>query len=73
VTADAAAALIGTSPTILALWEKRFGYPVPERTDDGQRLYADDAMIALRDALNCQLSIPAAISRARGIPMRSTP
>jgi hypothetical protein len=65
VTADAAATLLGTSPTILALWEKRFGYPVPERSDDGQPLYPDDAMIALRDALNCQLSIAAAISQAR--------
>jgi DNA-binding transcriptional MerR regulator len=73
VTAEAAAALIGTSPTILALWEQRFGYPVPEHTDDGRRLYADEAMIALRDALSCQLSIPAAIGHARGIPRRSTP
>jgi DNA-binding transcriptional MerR regulator len=71
VTAEAAAALLGTSPTILALWEKRFGYPVPERTDDGERLYADEAMVALRDALNCQLSIAAAISHARRIPDRS--
>jgi DNA-binding transcriptional MerR regulator len=67
VTAEAAAALLGTSPTILALWEKRFGYPVPERTRDGERLYTDEAMIALRDALNCQLSIPAAIIHARRI------
>ncbi|HTU85329.1 MAG TPA: MerR family transcriptional regulator [Solirubrobacteraceae bacterium] len=65
MTAEAAAALLGTSPTILALWERRFGYPVPEHTDDGQRLYAEDAMIALRDALNCQLSISAAIIHAR--------
>jgi len=71
VTAETAAALLGTSPTILALWEKRFGYPVPEPNDDGERLYADEAMIALRDALNCQLSISAAISHARRIPQRS--
>jgi DNA-binding transcriptional MerR regulator len=69
VTAETAAALLGTSTTILALWEKRFGYPVPEQNDDGERLYADDAMIALRDALNCQLSIAAAISHAR-LPRR---
>ena len=71
MTAEAAAALLGTSPTILALWEKRFGYPIPEPNDHGEQLYADEAMIALRDALNCQLSIPAAISQARRIPRRS--
>jgi hypothetical protein len=65
VTAEAAAALLGTSPTILALWEKRFGYPVPESTNDGQPLYADEAMMALRDALGRELSVAAAISRAQ--------
>jgi hypothetical protein len=64
VTGEAAAALLGISPTILMLWEKRFGYPVPERADDGQWLYRDDAMMALRDALGRELSIAAAISSA---------
>ena len=73
MTAEAAAALLGTSPTILALWEKRFGYPVPEATDDGERLYAEDTMVALREALNCQLSIAAAISHARKLATRSMP
>jgi DNA-binding transcriptional MerR regulator len=72
VTAEAAAALLGTSPTILALWEKRFGYPVPERTNDGQRLYADEAMMALRDALGHELSIAAAISHARRSPLTAS-
>ena len=67
MTAESAAALLGTSPAILTLWEKRFGYPVPEHTNDGQRLYADDAMMALRDELSRELSISAAISRARTI------
>ena len=65
MTADAAAALLGTSPFTLNMWEERFGFPVPERSADGQRLYADDAMLALRDALSCELSIAAAIGRAR--------
>jgi DNA-binding transcriptional MerR regulator len=65
VTAESAAALLGTSPLILSLWEERFGYPVPERGTDGQRLYADEAMLALRDALSHELSIAAAIRRAR--------
>ncbi len=65
MTPEAAAALLGTSPTILTLWEERFGYPVPYRSPDGRRLYADEAMLALRDALSREWSIPAAISRAR--------
>jgi len=67
MTAESAAALLGTSPAIPALWEKRLGYPIPEHTDDGQQLYADDVMMALRDALSRELSISAAISRARRI------
>lgn len=73
MTAEAAAALLGTSPAILALWEKRFGYPVPELLDDGEPLYAEDAMVALREALHCQLSIAAAIRHARRIAGRVTP
>jgi DNA-binding transcriptional MerR regulator len=65
MTADAAAALLGTSPTILDLWEERFGYPVPMDSGDGQRLYPDEMMIALRDALGRELSISSAITEAR--------
>jgi hypothetical protein len=65
MTAQAAAELLGTSPTVLSLWQRRFGYPVPVRSDDGEWLYPDDAMIALRDALGRELSIPSAITKAR--------
>ena len=61
MTADAAAALLGTSPTILSQWEERFGYPVPDRSTDGQQLYPDDMMIAL----GRELSIASAITRAQ--------
>jgi len=67
MTADAAAAMLGTSPTILGLWEERFGYPVPVRSGDGQRLYPDEMMIALRDALDSELSIASAITQARRV------
>jgi hypothetical protein len=67
VTAEAAAALLGTSPTILSLWEERFGYPVSERSSNGQPLYPDEAMIALRDALTRELSIASAITRAQRV------
>ena len=65
MTADAAAALLGTSTAILAQWEERFGYPVPMRSGDGQRLYPEEMVIALRDALSRELSIAAAITQAR--------
>lgn len=67
MTAETAAALLGTSTAILKLWEKRFGYPVPERSCDGQRLYPDEMMIALRDALHQELSIASAVSKARRV------
>jgi DNA-binding transcriptional MerR regulator len=65
VTAEAAAALLGTSTTILGVWEERFGFPVPVRSGDGQRVYPDEVMIALRIALGRQLSVASAISEAR--------
>jgi DNA-binding transcriptional MerR regulator len=65
VTAEAAAALLGTSTTILGVWEERFGFPVPVRSDDGQRLYPDEMMIALCVALGRTLSVASAITEAR--------
>lgn len=65
MTAEAAAALLGTSTTNLKVWEERFGYPVLESSADGQRLYPDEVMIALRDALSEKLSIASAITEAR--------
>lgn len=65
VTADAAAALLGTSPSTLSLWETRFGYPVALCSIDGEALYAEDTMVALRDALGSELSISSAITAAR--------
>lgn len=83
MTAEAAAALLGTSPTILSLWERRFGYPVSMRSTDGQTQYPDEVMLALHDALSRELSITSAISRARrrqsraevprGLDARTTP
>ena len=72
MTAEAAAALLGTSTRILGVWEERFGFPVPVRSDDGQRLYPDEMMIALRNALGRKFSVASAISEARqmqpGVP-----
>jgi len=65
VTAETAAALLGTSTTTLGVWEERFGFPVPVRCSDGQRVYPDESMIALRIALGRTLSVASAITEAR--------
>ena len=72
MTAQAAAQLLGTNPMTLSLWQERFGYPVAVRSADGQWLYHDEAMIALRDALSRELSIASAITKARRVQLRPT-
>jgi DNA-binding transcriptional MerR regulator len=65
VTAETAAALLGTSTAMLGVWEERFGFPVTVRSEDGQRLYPDEMMIALRIALGRTLSVASAITEVR--------
>ncbi len=60
-----AAALLNVSANTLRTWERRFGYPKPERTIGRHRLYTQGEVAALRDALQEGLSISSAISRAR--------
>lgn len=60
-----AAAVLNVSPNTLRTWERRFGYPKPERTTGRHRLYTHGEVAALRDALQQGLSISSAISRAR--------
>jgi DNA-binding transcriptional MerR regulator len=60
-----AASLLNVSPNTLRAWERRFGYPQPQRTQGKHRLYTHGEVAALRDALQEGLSISSAISRAR--------
>jgi DNA-binding transcriptional MerR regulator len=60
-----AAALLNVSPNTLRAWERRFGYPKPQRSPGRHRLYTHGEVAALRDALQEGLSISSAISRAR--------
>src|SRR5438874_9772532 len=60
-----AAALLNVSPNTLRAWERRFGYPKPERSPGKHRLYTHGEVAALKDALQEGLSISSAISRAR--------
>ena len=68
---DAAAALLGVTPRILTLWEEQFGYPMPVRCDGGEPLYSNEMMATLRDALDKELSVCSAMSKARTISRRS--
>lgn len=60
-----AAAVLNVSPNTLRAWERRFGYPRPQRSPGKHRLYTHAEIAALRDALLEGLSISSAISRAR--------
>lgn len=60
-----AAALLNVSPNTLRAWERRFGYPKPQRSPGKHRLYTHGEIAALRDALHEGLSISSAVSRAR--------
>jgi DNA-binding transcriptional MerR regulator len=60
-----AAAVLNVSPNTLRAWERRFGYPHPQRSPGKHRLYTHGEVAALRDALQEGLSISSAVSRAR--------
>ncbi len=60
-----AASLLNVSPNTLRAWERRFGYPMPQRSAGRHRLYTHGEVSALRDALQQGLSISSAVSRAR--------
>src|SRR6266851_10151616 len=60
-----AATLLNVSPNTLRAWERRFGYPKPQRSPGKHRLYTHGEIAALRDALQEGLSISSAVSRAR--------
>jgi DICT domain-containing protein len=51
------------------MWEQRYGFPEPDRTEAGYRLYDDDDVDALRRVVAFRergLSVPAAVDRVRG-------
>jgi len=60
-----AATLLSVSPNTLRAWERRFGFPKPQRSPGRHRLYTYGEVAALRDALLEGLSISSAVSRAR--------
>src|SRR5947199_7940276 len=60
-----AAHVLSVSPNTLRAWERRFGYPKPQRSPGKHRLYTYGEVAALKDALHEGLSISSAVSRAR--------
>ncbi|MGI9020549.1 MAG: MerR family DNA-binding transcriptional regulator [Solirubrobacterales bacterium] len=61
----AAAELLGVSPSTLRTWERRLGYPQPERTSGNHRQYSLDEIEALREALRETGNISSAVDVAR--------
>ena len=58
------------------MWEQRYGFPEPERTTAGYRVYSEDDVEALRRVLAYRdrgLSVPAAVERARASRPRHRP
>lgn len=65
VRTNAAAAMLGVSPNTLRSWERRFGYPRPQRTQGGHRQFDLTEIEALRQAFSETHNISSAISIAR--------
>lgn len=65
IRTNAAAAMLGVSPNTLRSWERRFGYPMPNRTEGGHRQFELAEIEALRQAFAETHDIASAVSVAR--------
>jgi DNA-binding transcriptional MerR regulator len=65
IRTNAAAEILGVSPNTLRSWERRFGYPKPERTPGNHRQYELVELQTLRDSLAETGNISTAIELAR--------
>ena len=62
------AARTGIAAGTIRMWEQRYGFPEPERTSAGYRVYSEEDVEALRRVVAYRergLSVPAAVDRAR--------
>lgn len=62
---NAAAEMLGVSPSTLRSWERRLGYPHPRRTPGNHRVYELEEVEALREALRETQNISSAVEVAR--------
>jgi DNA-binding transcriptional MerR regulator len=65
VRTNAAAVMLGVSPSTLRGWERRHGFPTPRRTPGGHRQYELAEVEALREAFEETHNVSSAISIAR--------
>jgi hypothetical protein len=65
IRTNAAAAMLGVSPNTLRSWERRFGFPAPQRTEGGHRQFEIGEIEALRSAFEETHNISSAIAVAR--------
>jgi DNA-binding transcriptional MerR regulator len=57
--------MLGVSPNTLRSWERRFGYPTPERTSGGHRQYKLGEIEALKQAFEETQNVSSAMALAR--------
>jgi MerR family transcriptional regulator, light-induced transcriptional regulator len=67
-----AAALLDVGPSTLRAWERRFGFPNPQRSPGGHRAYPHGEIAALRAGLEQGHSLSAAVAYARAALMADT-
>ena len=65
IRTNAAAAMLGVSPNTLRSWERRFGFPEPQRTAGGHRQFELAQIEALRSAFEETHNISSAVALAR--------
>lgn len=65
IRTSAAAEMLGVSPSTLRTWERRLGYPQPQRTAGNHRQYELAQIEALREALRETSNISSAVELAR--------
>jgi DNA-binding transcriptional MerR regulator len=65
IRTNAAAAMLGVSPSTLRSWERRFGFPEPRRSRGGHRQFDMAEIEALRAAFQETRNVSSAIALAR--------
>jgi hypothetical protein len=65
IRTNAAAAMLGVSPNTLRSWERRFGFPEPNRTSGGHRQYDLAEVEALRAAFAETHNVSSAVAMAQ--------
>src|ERR1700681_2113263 len=65
IRTNAAAVMLGVSPNTLRSWERRYGFPSPQRSPRGHRQYALAEIEALRMTMAETHNVSSAISLAR--------